>query len=99
MPETIDEKQTLPLAIVSLVLGFLSCVMFLILTAIPAVICGHISLSRLKYDPTLYNKNSKSIAIAGIFLGYLGIIISVVIVANFFMVIFDWGGLAVIPTK
>ena len=38
---------------------------------IPAVICGHLALSRMKKNPQAYG--GKGIAIAGLILGYLGL--------------------------
>ena len=41
------------------------------LTAIPAVICGHVAISRIGNPP---RKSGKGLAIAGLVLGYIGII-------------------------
>jgi hypothetical protein len=88
---TTDQKQQrLPLAVASLVLGFLSCTMFGIISGIPAVICGHISLSKFRRDPKRYI-TGKRLAISGLFLGYTGIVITIVIVVGMLMLYFDWG--------
>lgn len=61
------------LAIVSMVLGILSyifCLMFFL--SVPAVICGHIALSRIKKGEA----SGKGFAMAGIVLGYVNIAIS-----------------------
>ena len=54
------------LAIVSLVLGISGFVTGL-LTAIPAVVCGHISLNQIKET----NEDGYSLAKAGLILGYI----------------------------
>jgi predicted small integral membrane protein len=90
-PSPPDQGQkTLPLANASFVLGFLSCVMLGIFSAIPAVICGHISLSKLKREPTKYTNKDKRIVIAGLILGYLGIIISIIFAVIMLSIFFDW---------
>ncbi len=71
------ETKTEPLSIWSLVLGILSWLCFSILAGIPAIICGHLSLRRLKKNTSL---RGKSMAIAGLVLGYISSIISVVAV-------------------
>jgi len=69
---TTDQKQQrLPFAVASLILGFLSCTMLGILSGIPAVICGHISLSKFRSDPKRYI-TGKRLAVSGLFLGYTG---------------------------
>jgi len=88
---TIDRKeQRPPLAVASLVLGFLSCTMFGIITGIPAVICGHISLSKFRRDPKSYIKG-KRLAASGLFLGYTGIAMTIVFVFGMLMIRFNWG--------
>lgn len=61
------------LAIVSMVFGILSyifCLMFFL--SVPAVICGHIALSRIKKGEA----SGKGFAVAGVVLGYVNIAIS-----------------------
>ncbi len=65
-----------PLSIWSLVLGILSWLCFSILAGIPAIICGHISLRRIKKNPLL---RGKGMAIAGLVLGYIQILLLIVI--------------------
>ena len=69
-------QKTDGLAITSLVLGILSMIFcgVGIVTAIPAVICGHIAMGRMKKDPNL---QGKGLAMAGLIMGYLGIVVSV----------------------
>lgn len=71
------EAKTNTLSIVSLVLGILStplgCCTVGILTAIPAVICGHMALGQLKQDAL---QKGKGLAVAGLILGYLSIAIA-----------------------
>jgi len=67
-------KKNEPLSIWSLVLGIISlvgCAFGGFLAGIPAVICGHIGLSRIKRLPSL---GGRGMAIAGLITGYLGIL-------------------------
>ncbi|MDA8968572.1 GYF domain-containing protein [Akkermansiaceae bacterium] len=70
------------LAIAALVLGILaiisSCMYVGILFGIPAVICGHMAMKSFR-DPQL-PKGGKGMAIAGLICGYLGSLISLVII-------------------
>jgi len=79
-----------PLAVASLVLGFLSCTMFGIISGIPAVICGHMFLSKFRRDPKRYS-TGKRLAVSGLLLGYTGIVMTVVLVVGMLMLYFDWG--------
>jgi len=81
-PITSDAPQpkTPALAIWSVVLGSLSLGCFYLLTAIPAVICGHMALSRIKRSGGLLVGNGW--AIAGLVTGYMGILLSVVALAG-----------------
>ena len=67
-------KKNEPLTIWALVLGIISlvgCAFGGFLAGIPAVICGHIGLSRIKRQPSL---GGRGMAIAGLITGYLGIL-------------------------
>jgi hypothetical protein len=77
----------LPFAVPSLLLGFLSCVMFGIIASVPAIILGHISLSKYKVNPKY---KGKKIAIAGIILGYLGIAITISILLRFLSIYYGY---------
>jgi hypothetical protein len=65
-------------AIWSLVLGILGLICFSILSAIPAVICGHMALARIKRSAGVLT--GKGLAIAGLVTGYLGIAWAVVFI-------------------
>ena len=69
--------KTCGLATWSLVLGILSLTCFYILTAIPAVICGHVAMSRIKRAGGALCGNG--LAIAGLVTGYVGIALSLVV--------------------
>jgi hypothetical protein len=85
---TTDQKQQkLPFAVASLILGFLSCTMFGILSGIPAVICGHISLSKFRSDPKKY------------ITGNTGIVMTIVLLVGMLMLYFDWGPFEILTTK
>jgi hypothetical protein len=77
MPSRIRvSKQVQDLAVVSLILGILSLVC-LLLTAIPAVICGHVARRRAKADPE--RVGGQGLALAGMIIGYMGIALSLVV--------------------
>lgn len=63
--------KTDPLSIWSLVLGILSFLCFSLLAGIPAIICGHVSLGRLKKNALL---RGKGMAIAGLIMGYVSLV-------------------------
>src|SRR5579859_1376873 len=67
--------KTSALAIWSLVLGIVGLVlcMLSLFTAIPAVICGHMALSRIKADPRALG--GTGLAIGGLVTGYLSLAI------------------------
>lgn len=69
------------LAIASLVCGILSIAFCGLFTGIPAVICGHKSLNKIKANPSMVG--GKVLAIIGLVTGYLSIAISVLILIAF----------------
>ena len=64
------------LAVVSLVLSCVSLVT-LAVPAIPGVICGHIALAKCRQDPQC---GGEGLARAGIIIGYVSIVLSVLMV-------------------
>ena len=70
------------MAIASLVCGILGLILCGLFTGIPAIICGHISLSRIKSATTPIQ--GKGMAITGLILGYLSVILSIVSIIFFF---------------
>lgn len=68
------------LAVASLVLGVLSIFCLAPLTAIPAIICGHMARSRIRRLPALYHGANQ--ALAGVILGYLSIFLMTTILAE-----------------
>jgi hypothetical protein len=71
-------KQTCGVAIASLVLGLVAFVLLGPLASIPAVICGHIALSKIgKSSGTL---TGQGMAIAGLVLGYINIAFCVLVI-------------------
>jgi hypothetical protein len=65
------------LAITSLVLGILSFICLGPLTAIPAIICGHIAHSRARREPAIFG--GAGLAIAGFVLGYVNLAICLLV--------------------
>jgi Domain of unknown function (DUF4190) len=66
-------KNSKALAIASIVCGIIGG--YASTVSIPAIICGHMALGKIKREPTNYG--GKKIAIAGLVLGYLGLVLSV----------------------
>ncbi len=76
-PAALAPAKTNTFAIVSLVLGILSPFCCGCLTGIPAIIFGHLALNKLKADS---GETGKGLAMAGLILGYLAIVITIVYV-------------------
>jgi len=73
-----DQVKTSPGSIWSLVLGILGITCCSVFTAIPAVICGHVALSKIKKSAGALA--GEGLAIAGLVLGYIGIALAVVLI-------------------
>ncbi len=71
-------RKTEPLSTWSLVLGILSLVGCSFLAGIPAVICGHVGLGRIKRDPSL---DGRGTAIAGLITGYISVLVLPFVIA------------------
>ena len=69
-------SQSNGLAIASMILGIVGF-LFGLLTAIPAVITGHMALNRIKQNPAL---GGRGMAIAGLVLGYLVIAVAAIFI-------------------
>lgn len=76
MPNNGMTPKTSKLAITSFVLG-LSTLIFLFFTGIPALICGHLSLGKIKRSNGALG--GKGFAITGLVLGYVSFLLTVVI--------------------
>jgi len=72
------QPKTSGLAIWSLVLGILSLTCFWLLTAIPAVICGHVAYSRIKRSAGALSGNG--LALGGLITGYACIALSIFLI-------------------
>lgn len=77
------QPKTSGLAIWSLVLGFLSLACFSILCAIPGVICGHKALSKIKHSGGTLS--GQGLAIAGLVMGYIGLLLAVILIVPDFL--------------
>ena len=66
------------LAIWSLVLGILGLTCFWLLTAIPAVICGHLAYSRIRRSAGALS--GEGLALGGLITGYIGIALSIFLI-------------------
>ena len=78
LPGGTPQPKNSALAIWSLVLGILSLTCFSLLSAIPAVICGHKALSKIKQSGGALT--GQGLAIAGLVTGYLGILWALVVI-------------------
>lgn len=68
------------LAIASFVLGVVGFLCFGPFAGIPAIICGHIARSRVRWSPAQYG--GSGFALAGLILGYLSWIVPVIILSG-----------------
>ena len=66
------------LATWSLVLGILSLTCFWLLTAIPAVICGHLAYSRIRRSAGMLS--GEGLALGGLITGYASIALSIFVI-------------------
>lgn len=73
-----QQKRTEGQAIASMVLGIVSIISCGILTAIPAVICGHIAKKKIRNDAE--NLQGDGMALSGLIMGYIVIGISILVI-------------------
>lgn len=73
-----ESKPRSGLAITSLVLGIFSVLCFGILAGIPAIVTGHVARGRVRREPTRFG--GAGVGLAGLILGYLSILETVVVV-------------------
>jgi len=79
----VPQPPTSALAIASLVCGIVGLMTCLFLPGIPAVICGHLALNRIA-EPGA-NLQGRGLAIAGLIMGYIGVVICCGFVLIFLM--------------
>ena len=77
MHDTAENKILAPYAASSLILGILGCLVVPLFCSVAAIILGHIAIRR--YNENYSRYKGKDIALAGIVLGYLGILLVIVI--------------------
>ena len=77
------------LAYSSVILGFLGCVVFGPITAVPAIFFGYKSLRRIKSESLDSSYVERRLSKAGIFLGYLGLLITISIILVFVQLYLD----------
>lgn len=79
-PESMKSQPPVPktngLAITSLVLGIIGFTCMGIITALPAIICGHVSLSQIKRSEG--RETGQGMAITGLVLGYVGLFLTTI---------------------
>jgi len=81
-------RPTSGYAIISLVCGILGWILFPLIGSLAAIIFGHMARAEISREP---DKDGDGMAVAGLILGYLSLLISVV--AIIFLVLFLLGGL------
>ena len=86
-----QQKDTNALAIVSLVFGILAWVALPILGNLVAIVCGHIARAQIATSPD--TQEGAGLALAGLILGYLGILLGILIIL---LLIFGIGMIAVL---
>lgn len=77
------------LAIASIILGFWGA-FIPFFAALPAVICGHIVLSRIKNNPIGFRSADKRLAIGGLIFGYFSIIAWGYVAFSGLAILFEW---------
>ncbi len=75
------QKKTAGIAVTSLVLGILGFFCLGPLGAIPAVICGHVAMSRIRASAGTLQ--GEGMALAGLIMGYVGIALMVLVLPMF----------------
>ena len=76
--------ETCPLAVASLVCGIASFLAVPVVAAFPAVICGHMSLSRMRASANALG--GRGLAVAGLVMGYLNLALVALAMILFFTV-------------
>jgi hypothetical protein len=77
-PQPIPTAQSAPSAVWSLILGIMSFVCGGFITAIPAIICGHIGRSTIKKSGGTLG--GMGMATAGLVLGYIALVINLILI-------------------
>ncbi len=80
------------MAITSLVLGILSYVCLGFLAAIPAIICGHSAMAQIRRGEV--SDSNRGLALAGLILGYVNLIITVLVFIGYIIFILLFVGAA-----
>ncbi len=81
--------ETNALAIVSLIFGILGWTLMPVIGNLIAIICGHIARGQIRQSGG--TQEGDGLALAGLILGYLGLLLGMVVI---FMIIFGIGILA-----
>ena len=88
--DTIRNNETHPKAKKIVLFGALSFLMTGVITGLPAVFMGHRELSKHKKNIKIYSDADRRIIIGGIFLGYIGIILTTYIIFLVLAAYFGW---------
>ncbi len=78
MNDQANSAKTAPGSIWSLVLGILGITCLSIFAAIPAVICGHVAISKIRKSAGALA--GEGLALAGLIMGYIGIAFAILII-------------------
>ena len=74
----------------TILLGVLSPLLTGAITGLPAVIIGHFALSEQKRGIAIYSRTERRMIFGGIFLGYIGIILSIYLLIFVLAIFFEW---------
>jgi len=86
-------RSTSGYAITSLICGILGWTLFPLLGSLAAIIFGHIARAEIRREP---DKDGDGMAVAGLILGYLSLLVSVVVMIV--VLLFFLGWLSVLAT-
>jgi prepilin-type processing-associated H-X9-DG protein len=78
----IPKTERSSLAIWSLVLGILSTLLFCLFLGLPAIICGHLALGKIRASGNRLQGRGQ--AIAGLVMGYLGVFLTILFMIGMF---------------
>jgi hypothetical protein len=81
-----DSAQSL--AIASVIMGCLGIISLGALLGIPAVICGHMALSRIRGDTSAIK--NRRLALGGLVTGYIGIAMTIIMIIGVLTIFLGW---------
>lgn len=86
-------RETNPLALISMIAGIIGVTLLPFLASIVAIITGHLARGEIRRNPARYSGDG--MAVTGLVLGYIGVVLTVLVIVIFLMLIFGaltWSG-------